>query len=217
VGGGKIRPDEAKMTKILQTQKPVTKRQLKGFLGLTGYYRKFIPHYAEKAFPLTEKTKQNAPNQVSWDETAKKAFDILQQSFCEPPICVLPNKSTPLVLRTDASDIGLGVMLLQDQGQGLQPVASASKKLTPAERNYPIIEKECLALVWGIQRFEAYLYGVEFIVQTDHSPLQYMDRIKSTSGRITRWALQIQPFRFRVEVITGKENLGADYLSRLEE
>eukprot|EP00745_Piridium_sociabile_P018024 TRINITY_DN2685_c0_g1_i10.p1 TRINITY_DN2685_c0_g1~~TRINITY_DN2685_c0_g1_i10.p1 ORF type:complete len:673 (-),score=123.75 TRINITY_DN2685_c0_g1_i10:131-2149(-) len=216
VGGGKIQPDEEKMEKIKETQKPATKRQLKGFLGLTGYYRKFIPGYAEKAFPLTEKTKQKAPTKLVWDPEAEEAFMSIKQSFCQPPVCVLPDYGKQFILRTDASDIGLGVVLMQNQGCGLQPVACASKKLTPAERNYPIIEKECLALVWGIQRFEPYLYGVEFVVQTDHSPLQYLDRVKSTSGRLTRWALQLQPFRFQVEVIPGKENIGADYLSRLE-
>eukprot|EP00745_Piridium_sociabile_P016607 TRINITY_DN2466_c0_g1_i7.p1 TRINITY_DN2466_c0_g1~~TRINITY_DN2466_c0_g1_i7.p1 ORF type:complete len:1403 (+),score=222.61 TRINITY_DN2466_c0_g1_i7:99-4307(+) len=217
VGAGKIYPDEEKMARIRDTQKPTTKRQLKGFLGLTGYYRRFIPRYAEIAYPLTELTKQRAPVRIVWEEATEEAFRQIQQRFCEPPVCVLPSVGKPYTLRTDASDIGVGVMLLQDHGEGLQPVACASKKLSPAERNYPIIEKECLALVWGVQRFEQYLYGVEFTVQTDHSPLQYLDRVKSTSGRLTRWALQLQSFRFVVDVIPGRENLGADYLSRLGE
>ncbi|KAL8599054.1 hypothetical protein ACOMHN_006863 [Nucella lapillus] len=106
-------------------------------------------------------------------------------------------------------------MLCQEYEDGLRPVSCASKKLKPAELNYPVIEKECLAMVWGIQRFERYLYGNPFLVQTDHSPLQYLDRVKSASGRITRWALLLQPFQFSVEAISGKENVSADYLSRM--
>jgi hypothetical protein len=83
--------------------------------------------------------------------------------------------------------------------------------------NYPIIEKECLAIVWGIHRFEQYLYGREFTIQTDHSPLRYLDSMKSTSGRLTRWALQLQPFNYAVQVIPGKDNLGADFLSRIQD
>jgi hypothetical protein len=118
------------------------------------------------------------------------------------------------VLRTDASNFGLGAVLLQDQGQGLQPIACASKKLNSAEVAYSTIEKECYAIVWGVQKFEAYLYGQHFIIQTDHQPLQYLQKVKSTSGRLTRWAMQLQPFAYTIQAIPGKENVGADFLSR---
>ncbi|XP_076438810.1 uncharacterized protein LOC143277793 [Babylonia areolata] len=217
VGAGKIWPDAEKMEKIRESPRPCTKRQLRGFLGLVGFYRRFVPQFAEIALPLTEKTKSKEPNEVIWDEYCERAFLQLKQILCSRPVCCLPDLSKPFILRTDASNVGLGALLLQDQGMGAQPVACASKKLSPAERNYPTIEKECLALVWGIQRFEPYLYGKEFVVQVDHAPLQYLDRAKTVSGRLTRWALQLQPFSFRVQAIPGKENVGADFLSRLPE
>ena len=118
------------------------------------------------------------------------------------------------VLRTDASGRGLGAVLWQRHEDGMHPVVCASKKLKPAELKYSTIEKECLALVWAVQKFEPYLYGNQFVVQTDHSPLQYLERVKSPSGRITRWAMILQPFQFVVEAIPGKDNVVADFLSR---
>ena len=120
------------------------------------------------------------------------------------------------VLRTDASDRGLGAILLQEEGGVLWPVAYASRKLLPREANYSTIEKECLGIVWGIVKFAKYLYGVEFALETDHKPLQYLQAKKVTNSRLMRWALLLQPYKFTVKYIKGKDNLGADYLSRLE-
>ncbi|XP_076465998.1 uncharacterized protein LOC143297484 [Babylonia areolata] len=217
VGDSKIWPDDEKMEKIHNAPPPQTKRQLRGFLGLVGYYRRFVPQFAEIALPLTDKTKGKEPAHVKWDESCERAFLQLKQVLCSRPVCLLPDLSKPFVLRTDASAVGLGALLLQDHRMGPQPVACASKKLNAAERNYPTIKRECLALVWGIQKFEPYLYGKPFVVQTDHAPLQYLDRAKTASGRLTRWALQLKPFSFTVQAIPGKENVGADYLSRLPE
>jgi phospholipid-translocating ATPase len=96
------------------------------------------------------------------------------------------------------------------------PLACASKKLNQAESNYPTIERECLAVKWGIEKFALYLHGTEFVVQTDQAPLTALDRLKSASGRCTKWALQLQPFKFRVEAIPGRDNQAADFLSRLK-
>ncbi|XP_076439384.1 uncharacterized protein LOC143278408 [Babylonia areolata] len=206
VGDSRIWPDDEKMEKIHNAPRPQTKRQLRGFLGLVGYYRRFVPQFAEIALPLTDRTKGKEPAHVKWDESCERAFLQLKQVLCSRPVCLLPDLSKPFVLRTDASAVGLGALLLQDHGMGPQPVACASKKLNAAERNYPTIERECLALVWGIQKFEPYLYGKPFVVQTDHAPLQYLDRART-----------LQPFSFTVQAIPGRENVGADYLSRLPE
>ena len=99
----------------------------------------------------------------------------------------------------------------------LFPVCFASKKLSSAERNYSTIEKECLAIVWGIKRFHLYLYGVPFVLQTDHEPLKYMDSAKYTNARLMRWTMFLQSYNFKLEAIKGSENVGVDYLSRVEE
>ena len=100
---------------------------------------------------------------------------------------------------------------MQRHDEKLFPVCFASKKLSSAERNYSTIEKECLAIVWGIKRFHLYLYGVPFVLQTDHEPLKYMDSAKYTNARLIRC------YNFKVEAIKGSENVGVDYLSRVEE
>ena len=114
-----------------------------------------------------------------------------------------------------ASDIGLGAVLLQDfEGEGCLPIAYDSKKLLPRERNYSVIETECFGIIWGVEKFRKYPYGVEFLLETDHKPLSYMQTAKVLNPRIMRWAMKLQPYRFRIVAIRGRDNLGADYLSR---
>ena len=117
-------------------------------------------------------------------------------------------------LQTDASNTGIGAVLMQKLNEKLFPVCYASKKLSSAERNCSTIEKECLAVVCGTKRFYLYLYGVPFILQTDHEPLKYMNSAKFANGRLMRWVMFLQSDTFRVEAITGSENVGVDYLSR---
>jgi hypothetical protein len=119
-------------------------------------------------------------------------------------------------LRTDASEKGIGGVLLQKHGDITFPVCFASRKLLPRETRYSTIEREGLAIVWSIQKFQCYLYGREFILQTDHAPLVYMSRAKVSNPRIMRWVLTLQPYRYRVEYIKGSENVGADFLSRVD-
>ena len=127
---------------------------------------------------------------------------------------ILPKEEGRFVLRTDASDFAIGAMLFQEQEEKLHPIACASRKLVVAEKNYPTIEKEFLAIRWGVEKFSSYLYGVEFTIQTDHAPLRAWENIKTSTGRITKWALLLQPYRFKIEAIPGEENHAADFLSR---
>ena len=133
------------------------------------------------------------------------------------PVLRLPDPGKTYFLQTDASDSGIGAVLMQEHDGKLFPVCYGSKKLSSAERNYSTIEKECLAIVWGFKRFHLYLYGVPFMLQTDHEPLKYMNSAKFANGRLIRWAMFLQSYNFRVEAIKGSENVGADYLSRVEE
>lgn len=126
----------------------------------------------------------------------------------------LPDLSKPFVLQTDASCQGIGAILLQEEDGIKHPVACASKKLLPRERNYSTIEREALAIVWGVRKFENYLLGTHFYLETDHHPLQYLHQAKYQNSRIMRWALLLQPYRFTVHAIKGTDNVGADFLSR---
>jgi len=126
----------------------------------------------------------------------------------------LSDISKPFILQTDASNVGIGAILLQEEGEVKHPVAIASKKLLPREQNYSTIEREALAIVWGVQKFQNYLMGVNFFLETDHHPLQYLYQAKFQNSRIMRWSLIHQPYRFTVRAIKGSENVGADFLSR---
>jgi hypothetical protein len=127
----------------------------------------------------------------------------------------LPDVTRDFVLRTDACDRGLGAVLLQEYDGTLFPVAYSSRKLLSAERNYSVSEKECLAIVFGISKFQRYLYGRKFILETDHQPLAYLAQAKLTNGRLMRWSLFLQQYQVQVRYIKGDQNVGADCLSRL--
>ena len=212
-----LKPNSDKVEAIKDAQIPTTKKQVRSFLGLTGFYRRFIPNFSGIAYPLTELTKKGQPNKIKiWQDSHDKSFNELKEKIINPPILKLPKIHEPFIVRTDASDIGLGCVLLQENDKGEKfPVAYASRKLLPRERNYSTIERECLAIVWGIEKFHRYLFGTEFKLETDHKPLSYLQTAKVLNPRIMRWALKLQPYRFRIMSIKGEENVGADYLSRI--
>ena len=203
------------MEQIKEAAHPTTKRQVRSFLGLVGYYRKFIPDFASIAVPLTDLTKKLKRNEVEWTSEHEKAFQTLKEAILQEPVLKMPDFSLPFYLQTDASKNGAGAALLQMHGDIKHPIAYFSKKFSKTERSYSVIEKECLALVWGIRRFQMYLYGVEFVLEPDHQPLAFIDRAKVTNMRIMRWSLFLQSYRFRISAIRGCDNVVADYLSRL--
>jgi len=211
-----LQPKLETVNKVLQAPIPSNKKQLRAFLGLVGFYRRFIPNFATIASPLTDATRKGAPNQLEWNEAQDKAFQELKAHVVNPPILRLPNLNQVFMLQTDASSIGIGAVLIQEDENGVKhPVAFASRKLLPRETRYSTIERECLAIVWGVTKFQEYLYGKEFILETDHRPLQFLGNAQFQNGRLMRWALALQPYRFVVRAIHGRENVGADFLSRL--
>ena len=211
---GKLTPTDSLTEKIKSVAVPKTKKQLRSFLGLANYYRRFIPNYAEKVKVLTDLTKARYPDKLKWEYQHQNVFEMLKDTLAKKPILKLADPTKTFTLRTDASDVGIGAMLLQDHGGTLFPVAYISKKLLPRECNYSVMEKECLAVVWAVNKLKMYLYGKEFILQTDHQSLTYLDKAKFTNQRVMRWSLALQPYRYRVEYIKGEDNLGADMLSR---
>nr|XP_011415578.2 uncharacterized protein LOC105319660 isoform X2 [Crassostrea gigas] len=214
VGNKCLEPEQDKIDAVRNAPIPQTKKQVRAFLGLAGFYRKFIPNFSAIAIPLSDLTKKGQPNKVIWTESQQRAFDTLKHMLSERPILKLPEFNETFILRTDAADDGIGAVLLQMEDDEKLPVAYASRKLQPREKAYAVIEKECLAVVWGIQKFHQYLYGREFLLETDHQPLTYLNKAKTENSRLMRWALQIQPYRFRIIAIKGSDNVGADYLSR---
>ena len=215
VGSGIVKPDHDKTVAIQAVQCPQTKTKVRVFLGITGYYRRFIKHYSTVAAPLSDLTRRSAPNTVKWTQECEKDFRHLKQLLCSTPILKSPNFDKQFILQTDASDRGVGAVLSQkDDNNEEHPVAYWSKKLLPREQKYSTIEKECLAIKLGICAFRVYLMGCPFIIETDHRSLQWMERLKETNNRLARWSLALQPYWFTVNHRPGKMNGNVDGLSR---
>ena len=215
LGHEQLMPESDKVSKVREAPRPTTKKQVRSFLGLVGFYRKFIPHFAEKALPLTNLTKGSAPDRVRWDDACEASYSALKESICSSPVLRLPDPSRTFILRTDASYDGLGAALGQDHDGSWHPVAFASKKLSDTERRYHTIELECYAVVWGIRRFYPYLYGRHFIVECDHHPLSALHKIRPVSRRLVGWSMEFQSHQFDVRYIKGATNVEADFLSRI--
>ena len=127
----------------------------------------------------------------------------------------VPDFSRAFVVQTDASEVGFGAVLTQTDENGHEhPIAFASRKLKPREQKYAVIEKECLAIVWALGFFHSYLYGQHFVVETDHQPLKWLQQMKNTNQRLTRWALSLQPFKFDIRHRAGAQHKNANGLSR---
>ena len=200
-----------------QLQDQRLKKQVRSFMGLAGYYRDFIPNFAAIAAILSDLTRKGQPSKVEWGDTQEKAYQTIKILLTIDPILRLPDPEKTFVLRTDALDYGIGAVLIQEHEGKLFLICYASKKLSDAEGNYSTIKKECLAVVWGIKRFHVYLYGVRFVLQTDHEPLKYMNRAKFTNHRLMRWAMFLQSYNMKVEAMKGSDIVEADYLSRVME
>ena len=215
VGNGVVKPEEGKLRAIEQFQRPKTKKQIRTFLGLTGYYRRFIPNYATIAASLTNMTKKLEPEIVNWTTEGIKAFNKLKEILSSSPVMRNPDFSRPFILQTDASEVGVGAVLSQTDTEGYDhPVAYFSRKLLSREQKYSTIEKECLAIKLGVQAFQTYLLGQEFVIQTDHWALQWLTKFKDSNARLMRWSLALQPFRFQVQHRKGVYHANADALSR---
>lgn len=214
LGHGVIRPQVGKVEAIKGAERPVTKKQVRAFLGLVGWYRKFIPNFSARAITLTNLTKKNQPNNVVWTEDCEKAFKDLKDALCQEPVLQSPDFGKLFTVQTDASQQGIGAVLLQEEQGQLKPVVYISRKLLPREVNYSTVEKECLAVKWALDSLRYYLLGRKFRLETDHRALAWLGRMKDTNARITRWFLAMQPFDFEVLYRSGSQNCTADFLSR---
>ena len=216
IGKGEIEPQDSKIESMEQFPLPDTKSKLKSFLGLTGYYSKFVPNYANIAAPLTDMTRKRVTNKLKWTTTSKQAFDQLKAKLVSAPILQAPNFELAFVLQTDASDYGIGAVLAQIDPQGNEhPIRYLSRKMTDTELRYTVSEKECLAIVWAIRKLYVYLYAKPFILETDHKALKWLKSAKFANDRLARWALALQPYAFKVKYKKGSQNANADALSRM--
>ena len=203
-----------KVKAITEWPKLTSVADVQSFLGTVGYYRKFVRMFSEIAAPLTQLLQKDAP--FVWGPAQQQAFDALKAAVSQQPVLILPDPSLPYVVTTDASGYAVGAWLSQDQGRGLQPIAFLSKKMLPAERNYPVHEQELLAIVLALKEWRHYLSGVAFTIRvvTDHKSLVYLRTQPHLSPRQTRWLELLEQYNFTIEYQEGKHNVVADGLSR---
>lgn len=193
---------------------PKSIEDIRSFLGTIGYYRRFIRMFSEIAQPISSLLSKGTT--YTWGKEQQQAFEALKEAVSKEPTLILPDPSQPYVVTTDASGFAVGAVLQQDHGHGLQPIAYLSKKMLPAERNYPVHEQELLAIVVALRSWRHYLHGSHFriIVKSDHKSLQYFKTQPHLSARQTRWLDLLAEFDFDIEYTIGKENVVADGLSR---
>ncbi|XP_037824418.1 uncharacterized protein LOC119612660 [Lucilia sericata] len=214
IGNGGITTDPEKVQAIRDWPTPKNLKQIRGFLGLAGWYRRFIENFSTVVFPITELL--STKKVFKWTEEAQKAFENVKLLLTSAPVLTNPDFRKKFFLHCDASDFGIGAVLVQldDQGQE-RPIAYMSKKLNSAQRNYSVTERECLAAMEAIKRFRCYLEMQEFEVITDHSSLLWLMRQPDLSGRLARWVFKLQSYNFSISHRKGKDNVVPDALSRI--
>ncbi|KYO34811.1 hypothetical protein Y1Q_0009658 [Alligator mississippiensis] len=164
------------------------KSHLTHLATVLGYYWRLVPGFGATAAPLHELTKKGSPDPVTWKQECQEAFDTLKAALNKQPILKAPVHEKLFSVATDASDTGLGAVLLQEHERNQHPVVYLSRKLIPREQNLSSIEKECLAIVWALNKQRTYLWGQQFIVLLDYAPLQWLQTMKNTNAKLQRWA-----------------------------
>lgn len=207
-----VKPDPEKVSAVRNYPRPQNAKNIKQFLGLVGYYRRFIDNYSTIAKPLSDLTRNDRA--FKWEDAQETAFTNLREILCKEPLLQYPDFSRPFVLTTDASGYAIGAILSQgDIGKDL-PVAYASRKLSNVEERYSTIEKELLAIVYAVKHFRPYLYGRKFMIVTDHKPLVWLKSVKDRYSRLARWDEELTEYIYEIIYKAGKINLNADALSR---
>jgi len=203
-----VATDPSKIEAMITWPVPTTVTALRGFLGLTGYYRKFVQHYGLIAYPLTQLLRKK---QFQWNAQAQQAFEQLKQAMASTPVLALPDFNEPFIVETDASDVEIGVVLMQKG----QPIAYLSKALAQQHKHLSIYEKEFLALIMAVEKWRQYLQHHEFIIRTDHKSLTYLTEQNLHSDMQRKAMNRLMGLQFKVLYRKGKENAAADALSRV--
>lgn len=207
-----LRVDPGKVEAIIGIPTPTNQKQVRQFCGTASWYRRFIPNFATRMHPLNLLLRKK--QKFVWTEEAQTAFEDIRSCLIKAPILSCPDFDKPFIVSCDASGIGLGAVLSQETPSGEVVIAYASRSLTNAEQKFSATERECLAVIWAIERFRAYIEGTKFQVVTDHYSLLWLHNLKEPQGRLARWALRLQPFDFTISHRKGKENVVPDLLSR---
>lgn len=208
-----VKPDPKKIQCVVDYPTPTNPKEVKSFLGLVGYYRKFIKDFSKKAKPLTNLLKQN--QQFIWSDMCQDSFSYSKNILINEPLLQYPDFNLPFNITTDASNIAIGAILSQGKIGTDLPIAYASRTLNRAETNYNTTEKELLAILWAVKQFRHYVYGHKFNIVTDHKPLSWLFGVKDPGARLTRWRLQLEEYDYNIIYKPGTQNTNTDALSRI--
>ena len=213
-----LQPTTQKIRAIVEAPRPTNVSQLKSFLGMLNYYGKFLPNLSTHLAPLYSLLQKQS--HWSWGKQQDSAFKQAKSMLTSPCLLTHYDPAKPLILACDASPYGVGAVLSHKLGQDEHPIAFASRSLAPAEKNYAQIDKEALAIVFGVKHFHQYLYGRSFTIKSDHKPLQYLLGEKKgiptmASARVQRWALTLSAYNYNVQYVPGQDHANADVLSQL--
>lgn len=216
IGRNGTTPGERNVAKVLNFPPCTSVSEVKSFLGLGSFMRKYMPNYSSEVASLTKLTRKGA--KFEWGEEQQEAFDKVKNMLCSAPVLAYPDKNKVQVLSVDASTHGLGAVLSQvddlNMGGEEKIVAYASRGLRGAERNWHIHELEAFAVVWGMNHFKHYLKGKRFLLYTDHHSLIYIFKPNKVTPKLTRWCAAVLDYQFDIIFRAGKLNI-ADPLSRL--
>ena len=221
IENGNIRPCPRNINGLVNTQTPKTADEACKFVKAAEYYRKFIPDFSIIAEPLRKfvpttrtQARKGQKTSIVLNELEQQAFIQLKQILTNDLVLRIPDNNLPFKLQTDASDEGIGAVLLQIYPEGDRPIAYLSKKLTRAQRKWSPMEQECYAFICALQKWHNYLNGVKFTWETDHKALTQLNQKAQLNKRCERWRLKILEYDFTVKYIPGPTNVMSDYLSR---
>ena len=212
VSGEGVKPNPTNVDRILSWDVPTSTKQVRQFLGMATYYRRFIKDFAKIAEPLAKLTSKNVT--FTWSDDCMIAFNKLKAALTGPSVMAYPLTDSPFILDTDASDTAIGAVLSQIQNGEEKVVAYASRSMNKAERNYCVTDKELLAVKHFIEYFYQYLMGRHFVCRTDHQPLRWLFSLKEPRGRVARWLQILADYSFEIEYRKGIKHNNADAMSR---
>ena len=213
VSGEGVTTEEDKVKAVKEWPVPKSVKAVRSFLGLTGYYRRFVKDYAAVASPLIALTQKAVT--FKWGDEEQRAFDALKDKLVTAPILGYPDTKEAFILDTDASKCAIGAVLSQVQDGKEVVIAYGSRRLTKSERNYCVTRQELLAIVWFTEHFKHYLIGKKFLLRTDHGSLRWLFRFKEPEGQMARWLERLARFDFDIEHRPGVKHGNSDGLSRV--